>query len=132
MCHGSNRGFLDLAERGLVTCGSVMVPCPWFPQIAAAAAADLALDLGVHLTLIEVVEPGYRKVIEELPAGVTHFTLYCTVSGDVEAITPQHAPWRTNEYVFFASDAVAEWCAALDVVPIGYRRIQQLWSKLDS
>lgn len=29
MCHGANRGFLDLAERGFVTCGSVMVPCPW-------------------------------------------------------------------------------------------------------
>ena len=28
-----------------------MVPCPWFPEIAAAAAGDPALDLGVHLTL---------------------------------------------------------------------------------
>src|SRR5437868_1681959 len=51
MCHGANRGFLDLAGRGLVTCGSVMVPCPWFREIAEAAAADPALDLGVHLTL---------------------------------------------------------------------------------
>ncbi len=51
MCHGANRGFLTLAERGFVTCGSVMVPCPWFREIAEAAAADPALDLGVHLTL---------------------------------------------------------------------------------
>ena len=50
MCHGANRGFLDLAERGFVTCGSVMVPCPWFREIAEVAAADPALDLGVHLT----------------------------------------------------------------------------------
>jgi chitin disaccharide deacetylase len=259
MCHGSNRGFLDLAKRGLVTCGSVMVPCPWFPQIAAAAAADPTLDLGVHLTLTsewegyrwapistasrasglidddgyfwrdvttlrchlvaeaaeaelraqierarsagmkpthidahmaaamlpellelhvrlareyglipvlprtirfaphaksydatvaglerdgypvidyirgtlpvaaEAVEPGYRKVIEELPLGVTHFALHCTTSGDVEAITPQHASWRTNEYALFASGAVAEWCAALGIVPIGYREIQRRW-----
>src|SRR5258708_32459621 len=50
MCHGANRGFLTLAERGFVTCGSVMVPCPWFREIAEAAAADPALELGGHPT----------------------------------------------------------------------------------
>ena len=49
--HGANRAFLDLAARGLATCGSVMVPGPWFREIAEAACADPALDLGVHLTL---------------------------------------------------------------------------------
>lgn len=261
MCHGANRGFLTLAERGLVTCGSVMVPCPWFREIAEAAAADPALDLGVHLTLTsewehyrwapistvsrasglidgdgyfwrdveslrrhlvpdaaegelraqierarsaglqpthidahmaaamlpellechvrlgheyglvpvlpreirfapdprsyeatvarlerdglpvvdhirgtlpvaaEAVEPGYRRVIEELPSGVTHFALHCTAPGDVEAITPRHAPWRTNEYVLFASGAVADWCASLDIMTVGYRDIQPLWTQ---
>ena len=75
----------------------------------------------------EAVEPGYRKLVEELPAGVTHFALHCTAPGDVEAITPQHAPWRTNEYALFASGAVAEWCAAAGIEPIGYRDIQRLW-----
>src|SRR3954466_6954146 len=51
MCHGANQAFLDLARAGFVTSGSIMVPCPWFREIAEAAAADLALDLGVHLTL---------------------------------------------------------------------------------
>jgi hypothetical protein len=51
MCHGANVAFLELARSGGVTCGSVMVPCPWFREIAAAAADDPALDLGVHLTL---------------------------------------------------------------------------------
>jgi predicted glycoside hydrolase/deacetylase ChbG (UPF0249 family) len=51
MCHGANVAFLELAGRGVITSGSVMVPCPWFAEIAAAAAADPALDLGVHLTL---------------------------------------------------------------------------------
>ncbi len=38
MCHGANRAFLELAPAGLVTCGSVMVPCPWFREIAEAAS----------------------------------------------------------------------------------------------
>ena len=49
--HGANSAFLDLAARGLVTCGSVMVPGPWFREIADAASADPSLDIGVHLTL---------------------------------------------------------------------------------
>ena len=51
MCHGANVAFLELARSGGVTCGSIMVPCPWFREIANAAAEDRALDLGVHLTL---------------------------------------------------------------------------------
>jgi len=49
--HGANRAFLELAAKGLVTCGSVMVPGAWFREIADAAAADPSLDVGVHLTL---------------------------------------------------------------------------------
>lgn len=51
MCHGANRACLDLLGRSVVTCGSVMVPCPWFPGIAEAALERGDLDLGVHLTL---------------------------------------------------------------------------------
>lgn len=51
MCHGANLAFLELFRRGALTCGSAMVPCPWFPEIARLAAEDLTLDLGVHLTL---------------------------------------------------------------------------------
>jgi len=59
MCHGANVAFLDLFRLGALTCGSVMVPCPWFPEIARAAAEDPRLDLGVHLTLTSEW-PGYR------------------------------------------------------------------------
>lgn len=51
MCHGANQAFLRLARAGAIDCGSVMVPCPWFPEIAREAAGDPSLDLGVHLTL---------------------------------------------------------------------------------
>jgi predicted glycoside hydrolase/deacetylase ChbG (UPF0249 family) len=52
MCHAANEGAFDALERGAVTCGSVMVPGPWFPEAAARARANPgAYDLGVHLTL---------------------------------------------------------------------------------
>ena len=49
--HGANAAFLALARAGMVTCGSVMVPGPFFREMADAAAADPTLDIGVHLTL---------------------------------------------------------------------------------
>jgi predicted glycoside hydrolase/deacetylase ChbG (UPF0249 family) len=51
MCHGANAAFLDLSQRGICTAGSVMVPCPWFLEIAAMQAEHPSLDIGVHLTL---------------------------------------------------------------------------------
>ena len=51
MCHGANTAFLELARSGRLTCGSVMMPCPWSPEMARVAAEDRTLDLGVHLTL---------------------------------------------------------------------------------
>jgi predicted glycoside hydrolase/deacetylase ChbG (UPF0249 family) len=51
MCHGANAAFLELFALGVCTSGSVMVPCPWFLEVAEAAAADRSIDLGVHLTL---------------------------------------------------------------------------------
>jgi predicted glycoside hydrolase/deacetylase ChbG (UPF0249 family) len=51
MCHGANVAFQELSRLGSITCGSVMVPCPWFTEAAEMAAANRNLDLGVHLTL---------------------------------------------------------------------------------
>ena len=51
MNHGANRAFIELSHFGTITAGSVMVPCPWFSEVAEAAAGDAGLDCGVHLTL---------------------------------------------------------------------------------
>jgi predicted glycoside hydrolase/deacetylase ChbG (UPF0249 family) len=59
MCHGANQAFLELTSRGIVRSGSVMVPCPWFHEIARAALDDPTLDLGVHLTL-NSEKPAYK------------------------------------------------------------------------
>ena len=51
MCHGANVAFEELSKDGIITCGAVMVPCPWFTEVVAMAAANPGADLGVHLTL---------------------------------------------------------------------------------
>ena len=49
--HGANMAFVELWDMGLATSGSVIVPCPWFPEIARIGRERPEMDLGVHLTL---------------------------------------------------------------------------------
>jgi predicted glycoside hydrolase/deacetylase ChbG (UPF0249 family) len=49
--HGANMAFVELWDLGIATSGSVMVPCPWFPEIAGIARQRPEMDIGVHLTL---------------------------------------------------------------------------------
>ncbi len=51
MCHAANEGGFEALRNGPATCGSLMVPCPWFAEAAEWARAEPELDLGVHLTL---------------------------------------------------------------------------------
>lgn len=51
MCHAANVGGFEALAGGPATCGSIMVPCPWFSESAERARAHPELDLGVHLTL---------------------------------------------------------------------------------
>jgi predicted glycoside hydrolase/deacetylase ChbG (UPF0249 family) len=51
MCHAANRGAFEALDHGPATCGSLMVPCPWFQEAARMARERPDVDLGVHLTL---------------------------------------------------------------------------------
>jgi hypothetical protein len=267
MCHGANAAFLELYRKGAVDSGSVMVPCPWFPEIAAAARNDPSLDLGVHLTLtsewecyrwraistasrssglldddgylprrcrplraqlvpeaaeiemraqidralaagidathidthmgaalvpellaiylrlgreyklpvllprdlasyldrldlgpvdpqpfasavaelekagVPIVDhfrmtPGvpsdeapaaYRNLLATLPPGLAFVALHCNAPGDIEAIVPPRAHWRTDEHRLFASGAPQRWVDEMGIVRVGYRRLRDLY-----
>ena len=59
MCHAANLGAFQALREGPATCGSIMVPCPWFQEAVDLAEASPELDLGVHLTL-NAEWPHYR------------------------------------------------------------------------
>ncbi len=54
-------------ESGAITSGSVMVPCPWFPDFAAYYREHPGLDVGIHITL--TAEWDYYKWGGISPAG---------------------------------------------------------------
>lgn len=51
MSQAANEAAMGALDYGVVTSGSIMVPCPWFPEAAAYAREHPERDLGVHLTL---------------------------------------------------------------------------------
>ncbi|MCA1682818.1 MAG: polysaccharide deacetylase family protein [Actinobacteria bacterium] len=59
MCVATIDAFLELADDGLTTSGSVMAPCPWLAEVAARCRGRDDLDVGVHVTLTSEWD-GYR------------------------------------------------------------------------
>lgn len=51
MTHGANVAYAELSALGNCTSGSVMAPCPWFPEAISILRQNPGFDLGVHLTL---------------------------------------------------------------------------------
>ncbi len=49
--HSENMASIKGLEESPVNSASIMVPCPWFPEIAAYAQKNKTTDLGLHLTL---------------------------------------------------------------------------------
>lgn len=51
LSHSHNRATIECLHAGLVNSYSIMVPCPWFYEIAIFAKNNPEHDCGIHLTL---------------------------------------------------------------------------------
>jgi predicted glycoside hydrolase/deacetylase ChbG (UPF0249 family) len=51
MSHSSNLGAIETVEKGAATSWSVMMPCPWVPEITKYLQSHPNVDSGLHLTL---------------------------------------------------------------------------------
>ena len=49
--HAVNAAAIQSLEAGAINSASVMVPCPWFPEIADYAKSHPDADFGLHLTV---------------------------------------------------------------------------------
>lgn len=59
MSHDSNVGAVRSVVEGVATSISVMMPCPWVPEMVALLAEYPEIDAGLHLTLTSEWD-GYR------------------------------------------------------------------------
>lgn len=51
LSHAENRATIQALEKGMVNSYSIMVPCPWFHEMALFAKSRPQYDMGLHLTL---------------------------------------------------------------------------------
>ena len=65
--HSENEASEKALSLGAASSASIMVPCPWFPEIASYAQAHPELDFGLHLTLTS--EWKYYKWAPVAPKG---------------------------------------------------------------
>ena len=105
MCHAANVAFWETQSYGIVTCGAVMMPCPWVPEMAAWCRGHPEADVGVHITLTSEWE-GYR------------WRPVSTADPRSGLVDEAGYMWRSNEEVYRHMDpaaAIAEMRAQVEL-----------------
>jgi hypothetical protein len=51
MAHSVNRATIEALANRWITSASILVPCPWFPEVVEFARANPEADLGIHMAV---------------------------------------------------------------------------------
>lgn len=101
--HAENTATINAMEKGCVNSASIMVPCPWFPEIAAYAKAHPDADLGLHITLTsEWTHYKWGPVTPhaKVPGLVNKWGFfYSTVDSVIQKATPAEVEEETRNQV---------------------------------
>ena len=69
----------------------------------------------------------YCKLIREIEPGLTHFLFHpAKLSSELNAIAPDSAVWRDQDYKAFTDKRIKECVEELDLKVIGYRELRDL------
>lgn len=82
--HSSNAAAFELMDYGIASCGSVLVPAPWFFEAASICKKNPKYDVGVHLTLTCEYDT-YR------------WRALSSVDTSTGLLDPQGCLWKTSE-----------------------------------
>jgi hypothetical protein len=120
MTHGANTAFAELSAMGTCSAGSLMAPCPWFPEAIEMALRNRTLDLGVHLTLNSEKKPYRWRPLTSPPksAGLTDEAGYFWP--DVPSTRKNAAPEAVEAELRAQIDAVL--ATGIDVIETPWRR----------
>ena len=70
--HASNVAAFEGMTRGSLTCGSALVPAPWFMETVALTKQHPRADIGVHMTLTAEYEHYRWPAVSGRPASPLH------------------------------------------------------------
>jgi hypothetical protein len=91
------------------------------PQRAAGADSPIAEFRMTPGGPTDILDRTYRSLLTTVPPGTTYVALHCNAPGDIEAIVPPRAHWRTDEYRLFASGKPRRWLAETGIEAVGMR-----------